>query len=260
MSLNNPANPLKYSGSIEVDATLMKYGNGTIGVTSPVQGIMTEAEYNVLQEEKKNRGLYIIKDISGSENEPSISRSYETSIIINGQKYVLPIGLTLPGGTVAIKPLTKAEYAALSDDEKNADVVYLITDEESGQILSGGSSGEVYSEEETIVGMFLGEILYRKVFLINPPEITSTDAWTYLIPPLKNANIWSSRCIEKKNTQSILLPHIDPTSNGSRAAEYYYDTELGFGFHGYGTWTNPSVVCVIAEYTKTIDTTAEQEG
>lgn len=83
-------------------------------------------------------------------------------IAINGE--ILKVsggGGALPEGTVAIKPLTQAEYDALTDAEKQADVVYAITDD-AGSSGSGGSSEEVYSTEETRIGTWIdGKPLYR---------------------------------------------------------------------------------------------------
>ena len=78
-------------------------------------------------------------------------------------------GLTKEGDTISVttpvKAMTKAEYDALTDEQKQAEVLHVITDD-NGDASSGGSGsapGEVYSEEETLIGTWMGKPLYRRV-------------------------------------------------------------------------------------------------
>lgn len=85
-------------------------------------------------------------------------------IIINGEILEVSGGGALPEGTVAIKPLTQAEYNALTDAEKQADVVYAITDDDYG----GSSSGEVYSTKEIRIGTWVdGKPIYKKTVIFD---------------------------------------------------------------------------------------------
>lgn len=91
-------------------------------------------------------------------------------IAINGEILEVSGGGGLPEGTVAVKPLTKAEYDALTDEEKQADVVYAITDDGSSGD-SGSSSEEIYSTEETRIGTWIdGKPLYRKIIIDTLPS------------------------------------------------------------------------------------------
>ena len=73
-------------------------------------------------------------------------------ISINGE--ILEVS-GLPEGAVPVKPLTKAEYDALTDAEKQADVVYAITDDGGSGSSSGDSSEEIYSTEEVRIGTWI---------------------------------------------------------------------------------------------------------
>lgn len=74
------------------------------------------------------------------------------------------------GSGTPVSVLTKAEYDALTDAEKQADVMYAITDDASGG--GGGSSGgEVYSTEETRIGTWIdGKPLYSRVVVGTTPS------------------------------------------------------------------------------------------
>lgn len=73
------------------------------------------------------------------------------------------IGVTTPVRNV----LTQAEYDALPEAERNKGL-YVISDGGSG---GGGSSGEVYSTDETRIGTWIdGKPLYRRAFQITLPE------------------------------------------------------------------------------------------
>lgn len=72
---------------------------------------------------------------------------------------------------VPTKVLTLAEYNALSKEEKQADVLYAITDDRPGGSGSGGGGGEVYSTEETRIGTWIdGKPLYRRVLVPEPQQ------------------------------------------------------------------------------------------
>lgn len=94
-------------------------------------------------------------------------------IVINGEMVDIPAGQN----GIPTVPLTQAEYDALTDDEKNAEKLYLITDAAASGSDSGGSSEEVYSTEETRIGTWIdGKPLYRKVLV---GEVTNVNA-TYV--------------------------------------------------------------------------------
>lgn len=92
---------------VVTDSSLTMSDDGIMGVTSPVQSILTRDAFNALSEDVQNKGLYVVYDPSDAS---------ATSIFINGQEHVIVGALSLPEGTVSLKPLTKTEYEALSND------------------------------------------------------------------------------------------------------------------------------------------------
>lgn len=55
--------------------------DGTLGVTTPVQGVYTQAEFDALPEAQKNKGLYVISDgENGGSNAGEIYSTEETVI------------------------------------------------------------------------------------------------------------------------------------------------------------------------------------
>ncbi len=87
---------------------------------------------------------------------------------------------------VPTKVLTLAEYNALSKEEKQADMLYAITDDRPGGSGSGGGGGGAgnYSTEETRVGTWIdGKPLYRRVFVAETAG-KSDLAWTFDFDPV----------------------------------------------------------------------------
>lgn len=137
-------------------------------------------------------------------------------IAINGE--ILEVsggGGGLPEGTVAVKPVTQAEYDALTDDEKQADVVYAITDD----AVSGGDSygDNVYSSEEVRVGTWFGKPLYRKT----SPVFDLLAGINILIPisELSDVDVFvSSAAIlindSGANNNFVTLPFVSVTEGG----------------------------------------------
>lgn len=79
---------------------------------------------------------------------------------------------------IPVEAHTKAEYDALTDEQKQAEVLHVITDDNGGVSSdgSGSSPGEVYSEEETLIGTWLGKPLYRRVLQISPSKFPNIDS------------------------------------------------------------------------------------
>lgn len=81
--------------------------------------------------------------------------------------------IKLQGGDIAVslptKAVSKAEYEALTDAEKQAEVLYAVTDDAGG---SGG--GEVYSTEETRIGTWVdGKTIYKRTIVFKNVSIPS---------------------------------------------------------------------------------------
>lgn len=94
------------------------------------------------------------------------------TLVLNGESVSFGTGQN----GIPTVPLTQAEYDALTDDEKNAEKLYLITDAAASGSDSGGSSENVYSTEETRIGTWIdGKPLYRKCF---SGTITFSSGWS----------------------------------------------------------------------------------
>lgn len=128
-------------------------------------------------------------------------------IISNGQELVLPSGgvadVTVDStltksddGTIGVTTpvkaiLTREAFEALLETERSTGM-YVVYDEEDESSTpstpggSGSSAGEVYSEEETVIGRWIdGKPLYRKVVNGN---LSSTKNGTSTISTIPNAD------------------------------------------------------------------------
>lgn len=78
------------------------------------------------------------------------------------------------GVKTPIRPLTSAEYQMLTEEEKNKDILYVITDD--NDTSSGGASenqpSDIYSENEVRIGTYFGKPLYRLAFRLSGVSIT----------------------------------------------------------------------------------------
>lgn len=68
------------SGGIDftTDETLSMSEENVLGVTTPIQGIKTQAEFDALPEEQQNKGLYVISDGESSGGGASAGEIYST--------------------------------------------------------------------------------------------------------------------------------------------------------------------------------------
>ena len=182
-------------------------------------------------------------------------------IIIDGKAAEVSVsGGGLPEGTVAIKPLTKAEYDALTDEEKQADVAYAITDDAGSGGGSGGTSEEVYSTEETRIGTWIdGKPLYQRTWSAN--SAATGQVWTETGVVIENLDeLVDYSVMGKTNTSNVLakLPFFENV--GSYAAVNYWtgtDGKTGFCtfcYHQSGNYFYNMPLHITARYTKTTDT------
>ena len=198
-------------------------------------------------------------------------------IAINGE--ILEVS-GLPEGAVPLKPFTKAEYDALTDAEKQADVVYAITDDGGSGSSSGGSSEEIYSTEETRIGTWIdGKPLYRKVFsfvISDTLSIPSTGLFSYQFfastEPLHFTNVYGMISSNYISNTKQSIPYTDAAYNGSSISNLgafinfkIMDSRANGGaslmIQGMGAVASitekiflGSSVEAVAEYTKTTDT------
>lgn len=180
-------------------------------------------------------------------------------IAINGEILEVSGGGALPEGTVAVKPLTQAEYDALTDAEKQADVVYAITDD-GGSGSGGDSSEEIYSTEEVRIGTWIdGKPLYRRVVhipvskFVNPPSPNVTRSLDNIAPESVDKLISLSGVVDEAKMQLPINFHFANTvyldmrciEPSSRSVEYVGSDLVLSSANG---------VYLLFEYTKTTDT------
>lgn len=167
-------------------------------------------------------------------------------IIIDGKAAEVSVsGGGLPEGTVAIKPLTKAEYDALTDEEKQADVAYAITDDAG----SSGSSEEIYSTEETRIGTWIdGKPLYRKTFF-EESAVYGTNAWAVLFEAPSDVD----RLVSLGGSFEYLQQKFSVPLGGSLKFDYFSGS-IRVMTDDPNFASNGKNYCAILEYTKTTDT------
>ena len=84
-----------------------------------------------------------------------------------GSSLELTANARTAGGRMEVKTpvktvLTQAEFDALPEAERNKGL-YVISDGSGSGGSSGGVTNNVYSEEETLIGIWMGKPLYRRV-------------------------------------------------------------------------------------------------
>ena len=171
-------------------------------------------------------------------------------IIIDGKAAEVSVsGGGLPEGTVAIKPLTKAEYDALTDEEKQADVAYAITDDAGSGGGSGGTSEEIYSTEETRIGTWVdGKPLYRLVFDSYIPDVASSPRLLGNVTDM-DTMVYAYGRIRASNTNFVDWPIPNYVINLMKQGIGVYGMVMG----SYVTEWSGKPITVIVEYTKTTD-------
>lgn len=158
-----PNHPIgETGGSEEVTLTVaqmpshrhdLKYGGSGSTTNTPLRSVTTGG--NTLA----------TNSTGGSQPHPNMPPYYAMCYIMK---------LTKDSGT-EVKVMTKAEYTALTEEEKLADVLYGITDD--GGSGGGGGPENVYSTEETRIGTWIdGKPLYQ-------------CTWTGTFPTGTNGNI-----------------------------------------------------------------------
>lgn len=110
--------------------------------------------------------------LNGSVVEISNAES-STSVVFDDTMSTNDAGVT--GVTNPVKAvLTQTEYDALPEEERNKG--FYIIKGGTGNGSSSGSFKEVYSEEETVIGTWMGKPLYRKIITgVTPATNTFTE-------------------------------------------------------------------------------------
>lgn len=219
-----------------------------------------------------------INGLNGKDGEDGFSPTVSVDIIDGGHRltiidsngvhtFDILDGLNGAGSDgIPVKPLTKTEYDALTDDEKNSETSWLVTNEDGFSNNSGIGSGmelrykdkvlggdaasasqEVYSTEETRIGTWIdGKPLYRKVILTTTPtakvgNIATLDSNFYVV------NLYGAIKKGDKSYRSIILVG----ANNMYANTTIDDNVIQFdcnitAYHG-------KPIFLIVEYTKDTD-------
>lgn len=149
-----------------------------------------------------------------------------------------------------VKPITEAEYSALSDEDKNGETAWLVTDAEgsggNGDDGSDSDGGEIYSLEEVRIGTWIDDKpLYRIVKQGILPS--TTNAW--------------NKIVEIPNMDRLLFAQISVYVNVSSVKYTLYDHTTGVGqLDQWVVFYNPSSgsysskeYLLTIKYTKTTD-------
>lgn len=160
---------------------------------------------------------------------------------------------------IPVKPITEAEYSALSDEDKNGETAWLVTDAEgssgNGDDESDSDGGEIYSTEEVRIGTWInGKPLYRRVITVFNISGTSTPTviTVYNMPGLRDVLFGGELERVEQNTNWIwpVTIGVDGTYVSPRYNKVTGDIMMDWLFG------NPDIVYdlyLIIEYTKTTD-------
>lgn len=163
---------------------------------------------------------------------------------------------------IPVKPVTESEYNALSEEERNGETAWLVTDAEA-ESSGGVGAGDVYSTEEMRIGTWIdGKPLYRKVV-----SFTNTlDSWDLsnnlvgldieavidVKGYVRNRSASSTATFSQYNIGS-------PNITSSKTTGFTYKvsgsnpTKLSISTIGLTTGSGSYDYAVILEYTKTTD-------
>lgn len=156
---------------------------------------------------------------------------------------------------VPVKPVTQEQYDALSEEEKNGDVVYLLTDADPSA-PGGENTGEVYSTEETRIGTWIdGKPLYRKTYSI----VTNATGVSNVRFDIQ-VNILNIYGIVKYSGNSTFysLPAFIPENRDHYCilSDNGWGTGITARYTGNFVWDMPLIFTI--EYTKTADQATNQ--
>lgn len=140
--------------------------------------------------------------------------------------------------SIPTKAVTSAEYNALSEHEKMADIQYIITDDNSESGGTGGASGEIYSTEEVRIGTWIdGEALYRKTVVFKATGNESKvpiSGYSELVTAYGSGISSNAKALIPSSGSSVFM-------NGGDIIVYLKNATVG------------SNITITLEYTKTTD-------
>lgn len=159
-------------------------------------------------------------------------------------------------GDVPLKPITGAEYAALTEEEKGSDTAWLITDDQNGS-TSAGSSGAssassgslTYSEEETVIGTWIdGKPIYRRVVKGTSTSIADSSAPIGQGQIMVDTLVSLYGCLKVNNAKNVPIN----CAIGEDIVAGFFDDYVPMVYVSNEYWVNKPVVMAL-EYTKTTD-------
>ena len=145
------------------------------------------------------------------------------------------------GGNANEQVLTKAEYDALTEEQKMNNTTYYINDADTW--TSKEVQPVIYSTEEREIGVWIdGKPLYQKT--VNFTEVSiSANTWISLVD------------LSSLNIESIPYATVSRHRNGSVIPFYSYYTRIDNGiFYIYSNMGDWVADCLTIQYTKTTDT------
>lgn len=150
--------------NIEFDDTMTTNEDGLIGVASPIQSILTQEEFDALNEDEQNKGFYVIKDRS--------SNNMAYGLTINGQLVAFPMRST--NGSSDAGPITITLFADNWDEnnEQTIDVPEIISDETAQLITptpSSASFNNYYTSDIMLIAQGEGSLTFKA--LADPPSV-----------------------------------------------------------------------------------------
>lgn len=178
-------------------------------------------------------------------------------IVIDGKLVEVGGGATFDG--LPLKTVTKEEYDALPEEQKQSETAWLVTDAEGGGgSSSSGGNGEVYSEEEVRIGTWIdGKPLYRKTFCTEVVTSQNSSQDTTILEDeaidLLVDYTAIGRCV--KDNYDFIIPYAVPYSGSTmQYAQIFHDTALHairlmYDWHQVANLTIYSTI----RYTKTTD-------
>lgn len=151
------------------------------------------------------------------------------------------------GGGSATRRFNTYAAAKKAFDDGDLEVgteVYIVNDER----VSGNGTANIYSEEETIVGSFLGKPLYRKYIVLQEGNLVKNTNYGYGIANIDriiNIKYWYNR----NDDSTIIHGGYDCGSD----YVHMIPAKAGIWYAGAPTSYRLYKLCAILEYTKTTD-------
>lgn len=200
-------------------------------------------------------------DVKGTKGDPGDT----PHIGSNGNWWIgeIDTGVTATGssieGDIPVIPKTSTEYDALTDEEKQAEIAYLITDDNEESAGSGsGSSEDIYSTDETRIGRWInGKPLYRK-FLIFDINLTTAGGTKLVdipstIDEITSRSIRAQYFINNGKKISLQLPYIVNVGTLYYLQEYVVLSDHKMYVNFLFPENNLATITALLEYTKTTD-------